>query len=689
MHTSPYFTHLLFYPVGADLTTETLSPLAGMLSYPFQGAGLVFSFNILLFLNFTLSGFFMFLLADHIIKNKYGAFIAGIIFTFSPFHMAHSLFGHTNWIGIEFLPLFILFFLLMIERDNKILPIIGTSISFVLLTFFGDPEQGILAAVFSVFLLLFMLVTPKNRKNIIKLKFFLSIVATLILIAAIGFPFFAPIAHSILSGGAIRRANSMSDVQHSMIWSSPLLSFLLPSPNNIFFKPITGSYIQIYNVDGVERIAYLGWVAIALAAIGIIWDIRKNRFKNTWIWIAIGVIFAWFAIGPYLQIGTLTLNSTATGIPGIYLIYRIIPILSLVREPGRFNLIVTLCIAILGAFGAVKVIESADRNGTGKTRRSALYLTLLITTLILIDYTGIPFGGSYLSSYFQKISMPSPYHNLAKFNGNFSVMFLPILSSYTNRPNLYTGESMYYQTAFAKPIVGGYIGRENSTQEYSRLNIPLSVAAASLQAGGLFAYASPINENYTNLTIFFLYKYKVKLISVMNQAYTPTDLGILNNYLNMVFGKPAYTANSTSIWLVNGTIQKNEGRSVIAYISEGNWSIGCQALGPIYCNSTLNTFWYGPNLRAVNVSVPAGMTNITMSFSTVSLNKNVTLYLFLTSDKNELGAAKLSHTPATYKLNLTLSPGIHTFFFVAENTTNPTVNQYYDFGLKNITFRPR
>ena len=42
LHQSPYFTHLLFYPIGASLVTQTLTPLAGLFTMPIQFLGMAF-----------------------------------------------------------------------------------------------------------------------------------------------------------------------------------------------------------------------------------------------------------------------------------------------------------------------------------------------------------------------------------------------------------------------------------------------------------------------------------------------------------------------------------------------------------------------------------------------------------------------------------------------------------------------
>ncbi|MGI0081248.1 MAG: hypothetical protein ACRECH_16700, partial [Nitrososphaerales archaeon] len=144
---------LLYYPVGANLITHTLSPLAGLLSFPFQFVNLTFAFNVILLLGFILSCFFGYMLVRHLTQEKYSAFVGGIIFGFSPMHLSQTFIGHLNWTSIEFVPLFVLLFLLMIEK-KELKYIFGSAISFLLVLFFGDPEQGIMALIIAFFILL-------------------------------------------------------------------------------------------------------------------------------------------------------------------------------------------------------------------------------------------------------------------------------------------------------------------------------------------------------------------------------------------------------------------------------------------------------------------------------------------------------------------------------------------------------
>ena len=114
LHASPYLTSLIFYPVGANLATQTFAPIAGIFSALFQGVSLAFSLNIVFFVGFVLAGLFAYLLAFHLTKNRAASFLAGFIFAFSPIHVIQS-FGHLQYINIGFIPLFLLFFIRDVE----------------------------------------------------------------------------------------------------------------------------------------------------------------------------------------------------------------------------------------------------------------------------------------------------------------------------------------------------------------------------------------------------------------------------------------------------------------------------------------------------------------------------------------------------------------------------------------------
>ena len=84
LHSNTFYTHLIHWPLGSSLAFETLAPLIGIVSAPFQIFGTVFAYNLIFLLGFVVSGISMFVLADYLTKNSYAAAIAGFAYTLAP-----------------------------------------------------------------------------------------------------------------------------------------------------------------------------------------------------------------------------------------------------------------------------------------------------------------------------------------------------------------------------------------------------------------------------------------------------------------------------------------------------------------------------------------------------------------------------------------------------------------------------
>ena len=117
-HTHPWFTHLLYYPTGVGLLFHTLNAFNGFITLPVQLAfGLLPAYNTAVLFSFTLGGLGAYLLARYVLgpgSSHLAAFAAGVIFTFSPFHIAHLL-GHMQVISLEWIPFYALYLLRTVE----------------------------------------------------------------------------------------------------------------------------------------------------------------------------------------------------------------------------------------------------------------------------------------------------------------------------------------------------------------------------------------------------------------------------------------------------------------------------------------------------------------------------------------------------------------------------------------------
>ncbi|MEM3753081.1 MAG: hypothetical protein QXM58_00530 [Candidatus Micrarchaeaceae archaeon] len=672
LHTSIYFSDLLYYPIGASLVTQTLSPLACLFSLPFQAVNLVFAYNIIFFVDFMLAGLFMYMLAYHIVKNKHAAFVAGIIFAFAPMHIAQSL-GHLQWASIEFVPLFILLFMLTIERRRIIYPV-GAGISFVFVTFWGDPEQGIMAFLLALLMLIYYLASRK-RGEVLNVKFAVNLFVMIAVVLAVGSPFLVPIIKGI-ENGALAQAAQLSDLQHNMLWSDPVASFFLPSPNNIIFSSLSNSYKQIYSVDPAERVSYLGYIAIFLALYGLFRSYKDKNYSVVAFWVVAFLIFAWLSLGPYVQLGS---PHSVGGIPGIYLLYRQVPVLNLIREAGRFDMITTIALAVLAAYGFKELMQGLE-NAKHHSENYARYITAFFVFLILLEYSGFAVN----SSNFIAPHIPKAYYEIGNMTGNFTVLVLPATANYSsNSPALYLGMQMYYQTAFKKPIITGYTTRTNETELLPQETLPLVQAASSLEATGKLAYSSPIITNYTNVTLLWMRNFNIRFVSVIRQAYNQSDFEQLASYLYSVFGLPVYQSNTTTVFLTTQAVSR-AGSSFVAYPGP-NWLPGwyvCEAYG-IICNATIDSLWFGSNVREIVAYTPIAR-SYNMSFQSFAPSPtSISVYLNggnITDLVNEFPASGVQNR----RVSLNLRKGYNLVFFYAPNSTS--VPKYMNFAVGNITF---
>ena len=105
---NPFFTDYIFYPVGDSLFLHAWNYPLSLLSIPLQALwSPITIYNIFCLFSFILAGYGMYRLARYFGIGFYGALLAGIAFSFCPYHFSH-LRGHFNLIHYQWIPFFIL-----------------------------------------------------------------------------------------------------------------------------------------------------------------------------------------------------------------------------------------------------------------------------------------------------------------------------------------------------------------------------------------------------------------------------------------------------------------------------------------------------------------------------------------------------------------------------------------------------
>jgi hypothetical protein len=520
-----YFTKMIFWPIGANLTYQTLEPLSALMASPLQHISLGAEYNAILFLGFALSGLTTFLLSDYLVKNKYAAFIAGLIYTFSAFHILHSY--QLDFANIEWIPIFILFFFKLVKKEGiESLNIIIMSASFALCTLMGNVELSVMLMVFVVATCICMILLEGIKSNVLTKRFAVEMIAFCALVLVMGYWSFIPMITSVLQPGGVAELAAQSGTYYTASWSNNLLGFLVPIPTSdlyIGFGIPSSIYNMIYTLGAGERAAYIGLTAMLLAVYGV----YKYGIK-TLPYLVLGGVFAALSLGPYLQIGPYI-----TAIPGLYQIYSAVPVFNLIREPARFDLVFYLFLGIVAAYGVKAMLDK-------KSAALSIAITASLSILILLENIAVPMNSAQLSSYYTTISTPVLYSSLS--GSNFSILPLPSYSSYSMpSSSYYIGQSMLYSTISNIPIVGGWTSRQSVEDDNSLEELPLAIQAES---------PIKINSSYTNETMEQLHLYNTKYIVLSKLAYNQTELAKLNPYLNKVFGNPIYNDSNYSVFKV-------------------------------------------------------------------------------------------------------------------------------------------
>ncbi len=105
-----FFNANIFYPITANTLAFSEHLFADMLvAFPVISItrNPVLAYNFILILSFVVSGYGMFLLINYYIKDKYSAFLGGVIFAFCAIRFAHIY--HLSLLTTQWLPFTLLY----------------------------------------------------------------------------------------------------------------------------------------------------------------------------------------------------------------------------------------------------------------------------------------------------------------------------------------------------------------------------------------------------------------------------------------------------------------------------------------------------------------------------------------------------------------------------------------------------
>lgn len=592
-HTTTFYTNLLFYPMGGQLV---LPSLLGIISAPLQQISIPFAYNMIIISSFVLTALFTYFLALYLTKNRYASFLAGVVFAFSSVNISHT-YIFLNWVALEWIPLFVLFFLLVV-RTNKHRYILGSAISLLLASFMGNIEEGIMLALFALAFMYFGAFT--NLKTyILNKKLVFSLIELAILALIIGSPLLLPLIHGILYKNEFSYSIAANGLGNNEEWSDSVASFFLPSLYNGIFSSTASLYQNSLfpNQYYWEGISYIGYTVILLSLLAIYFDFKKTGLSNLVIWLSITVLFLWLSLGPIIKI-----FGQETAIPGIYIIYHFIPILNTIREPGRFDVLVSLSLSLISAFGLFYLLK-----GLNTDKRKKLILTALFSALVFIECAGFPISQQFISTYYTNASIPSSFSEI-----NGSVNGTVLVLSGSSEGLFSAGWAMYYQTEFEKPIISGYLSRLTLNQRMYQYSIPIVTYASPSNI------SYPISENYTKANLFSFKKYNIKYVSIIKAYYNASQLALLNAEISTLGPGNMYEDNYSELYYFPQTNTTLNGINGTALVGE-NWI-------PSYLFSENFSTWWISDAANITVYLPKSQSVELCTDINSTISGNVSIY---------------------------------------------------------------
>jgi hypothetical protein len=495
--------------VPANLGLHNYTTAANVLAWPLiPVVGLVAAFNLVFLFNIALSGWAAYLLARDLTEREPEALIAGVAFALSPVLIARGV-GHYSLVAAAPLPIFGLllrrlgatgqvkyafalgavvawatcsdayygvFCLLMagvslliqfvsLERNvdvpavrivglrralDVLLVAIGSFVAAIALRGGGSIDiAGLHVSANTLYTPMLLLTCLVLARFALASRVRLALdrgpraFRTLPALAAAGLVMIVLLAPVLYAFGD-QVVNGHADLSPPLWRSSPrgvdVAALLLPNPNHLLWgAPMRALLVQWTGRGDAFPEAVGSLSIVALAVFALAW--WRAGWQPSRIRVGITAFFLLLSLGPFVYVAGLN-----TQIPLPWSVLRYVPILGLVRSPGRFAVLATLGLVVL--FG--QALAHLGRRYPGRRRQ------ILATVGVLLAIELVPGPRALYSA-----EIPELYGIIARDpRPDIRVLELPVgVRDGTTSLGDFTARTQYFQTRHGKAIVGGYLSR--------------------------------------------------------------------------------------------------------------------------------------------------------------------------------------------------------------------------------------
>ncbi len=461
---SPFFHPWLNYPQGWNLASTDTSLATTLFGLPVSLLwGPTFGYNFAMLVTFILSGLAMYYWVRRLTSNTAAGLVAGTIYAFLPYRMAHFLIGHMNLSGTEWFPLYFmgLYDLLRSpwrERPlrQRLSPLILTALSLGLIAFTSMHYLLMTVLVSAIFVPAYLLLI--DRQCFRQKQYWLDLAGKLFGLALASLPLVLVATLPFLGlnsqGGLASRT-----ISYASMYSASPTDYILPSTQHWLFGAWVGAHFD--RSLWIEATFYIGAVALALAILA--WSKRTWSDHNGLLKVALVIIVVAFILSlgtdfhwnnqrvevpvPAVLQGVLHRTETPVPLPSA-LLFKFVPFYSKMRAVMRIGIYVLIFTTLLAGFGAAWLLEKAGP-------KRALPLAVLLIGLVWLDF----YPGPYRQ--FAQVAARPVDAWLAQQPGNGAVAQFPAVQ-------LEDQDQVYNTLVHGKPFIGGFFSA-NQPEQYLRI----------------------------------------------------------------------------------------------------------------------------------------------------------------------------------------------------------------------------
>jgi len=421
-----------FYPYPRSLSfSEHMSVLAILAApvYLLTGNALLAQ-NLTVLLMYALSALALFLFAREILGRDDAAFIAGLLFAFNSNALSHL--PRLQLLSFAWWPLAALYLHRFLKRGDW-----TNACLFGLFILLQNLSCTYYLIYFSLALLwwipgsFIVLKRRPDRDTLFRLAVPLLVAAALTTLFAL------PYLGRFGSYGYERRLGLGLD----------LIEYLAPERTHLLW-----GWLPFAGRDAVSH--FLGFVSLALILTGLAYGLlaKEDRVRRGMVLLSAATAF----IGMVLSLGPIVVVAgNALGEGPYWFLYDHVPLFRGLRSPERIAVLVSFGTAVLGGYGAKRLLDRLDRLGKTTSRATVALLVLLP----LEHYRSLPAPVSIPTGN----EIPPVYTYLATLEGDGPVVELPLYPRVRLR---YYALYMFYSTFHWKPILFGRTSFYPPVSEY-------------------------------------------------------------------------------------------------------------------------------------------------------------------------------------------------------------------------------